>query len=132
MFSCFSSFVEPYKTHSESKKTEENKRLGSFSPALLEALAQRFVGFGEHDVRPRVIQAGRIGGPGEGRERGNLPVTTPQTPVAKRAGGIMSNSHTGFVLLMGWWGIAKRIEYRFYKLYSCVLRCVMHLCCDLV
>ena len=32
--------------------------------ALLDALAGRFICFGESDVNPRVIQRGRIGGPG--------------------------------------------------------------------
>ncbi len=42
------------------------KQDGPVSPALLEALAGRFICFGESDVNPRVIQAGRIGGPGRG------------------------------------------------------------------
>ena len=33
---------------------------------LLEALAQRFMAFGENDVRPRVIRTHRVGGPGRG------------------------------------------------------------------
>ena len=44
----------------------ENKRVGPNSVGLLEELAQRFVGFVEMDVRPRVIQTRRIGGPGRG------------------------------------------------------------------
>mgnify|MGYP000367624994 CR=1 FL=1 len=44
----------------------KNKRGGCNSPALLEALVQRFIWFGENDVRPRVIQTRRIGGPGRG------------------------------------------------------------------
>ena len=50
--------------------------------ALLEALVERFMCFGESEVRPRHFQTRRIGGPGEGRETGNLPVTTPKPPVA--------------------------------------------------
>ena len=38
----------------------------SVGVALLEALAGRFICFGESDVNPRVIQAGRIEGPGRG------------------------------------------------------------------
>ena len=33
---------------------------------LLEVFAQRFFGFGENDVRPRVVRTHRVGGPGEG------------------------------------------------------------------
>ena len=39
---------------------------GPFSTALLEALAGRFICFGESDVRPFHLQAGRIEGPGRG------------------------------------------------------------------
>ena len=62
-------FCQPYKTPNGSKKEKENKKVGLNRAALLEALAQRFIWFGENDVRPRVIQAGRIGCRGEGRER---------------------------------------------------------------
>ena len=37
---------------------------------LLEALAVRFVWFGESGVNPRVIQAPRMGGPGRGYGEG--------------------------------------------------------------
>ena len=46
------------------------KQDGSISIALLEALAGRFVCFGESDVNPRPIQARRIGGPGSGYGEG--------------------------------------------------------------
>ena len=58
---------------------------------LLDALAGRFIWFGESDVHPRHFQAGRIGGPG--RQSGNLPVTTAKPPVAQRAGGINTKLH---------------------------------------
>ena len=70
VYSCmvflFSSFVEPYKTHTESKQTQENKRPVSNCLALFEVLVQRFVGFWENDVRPWHFQARRIGGPRRG------------------------------------------------------------------
>ena len=40
------------------------KQDGLFGVALLEALAGRFIRFGESDVNSRVTQARRIGGPG--------------------------------------------------------------------
>ena len=40
------------------------KQDGPFGTALLEALAGRFICFGESNVNPRVIQARRIEGPG--------------------------------------------------------------------
>ena len=59
-------FCQPYKTPNGSKKKQKNKRVGFNRVELLEALARRFIWFGEKDVRPRVIQGGRIGGPGRG------------------------------------------------------------------
>ena len=59
-------FCQPYKTPNGSKKKEEIKREGDNSLVLLEALAGQFIGVGESDVRPRVIQRGRIGGLGRG------------------------------------------------------------------
>ena len=85
-------FCQPYKTPSGSKKKEENKRAGCNSLALLEALAKRFVWFGENQVRPRHFQADRIGGPGRLGERVGrgliLIEITSKPPVAQRAGGI--------------------------------------------
>ena len=63
---CFIVFCKCYKTPNGSKKKQENKREGGNTPVLLESLAQRFIGFGESDVHPRVIQTRRIGGPGRG------------------------------------------------------------------
>ena len=63
---CFIVFCRCYQTPNGSKKTERTKPDGLFSTALLEALAGQFIGFGENDVRPRVIQRGRIRGPGRG------------------------------------------------------------------
>ena len=42
------------------------KQDGPVSPALLEALPGRFICFGESDVNPRPIRAGRIEGPWRG------------------------------------------------------------------
>ena len=52
------------------------------------AVSERFLGSGEHHTNPRVFWAGRVGGRGEGRERGNFIETTPKAPVAQRAAGI--------------------------------------------
>ena len=54
-------FSQPYKTPNGSKEKEEYKKAWFSNSGLLEVLAQRFVWFSENDVRPRVIQAGRIG-----------------------------------------------------------------------
>ena len=59
-------FCKCYKTPNGSKKKKEIKRVGSNTAVLLEALARRFIGVGESDVRLRLIQARRIGGPGRG------------------------------------------------------------------
>ena len=64
-------FCQPYKTPNGSKKKKEKKRIGFNSVVLLEALAQRFIWFGENDVRPRHFQRGPDRSPGEGRERVN-------------------------------------------------------------
>ena len=53
-------------TIAKKKRGEKTKGKGDNSGALLEALAQRFVVFGESDKSPRVIQRGRIGGSGRG------------------------------------------------------------------
>ena len=63
---CFIVFCKCYKMHNGSKKKKEIKRVGFNSPELLEAPARRFIEVGENDVRPRVIQARRIGSPGRG------------------------------------------------------------------
>ena len=44
--------------------------------------------FGESDVHPRHPEGDRSRARGEGRERGNLLVTTSTPPVAQGAGGI--------------------------------------------
>ena len=59
-------FCKWYKTHNGSKKKKENKRGGGNSRVLLEALARRFIWFGENDIPPRLIQTRRIGGTGRG------------------------------------------------------------------
>ena len=48
------------------KRGEKTRGKGDNSGVLLEALAQRFIVFGESDKSPRVFQGGRIGGPGRG------------------------------------------------------------------
>ena len=40
-------FCQPHKTHSGSKKKEENKRVGAKNTERFGALAQRFVRFGD-------------------------------------------------------------------------------------
>ena len=52
----------------EAQKKSGKKKRGSVlnSGPLLEALAWRFIVFGESDKSPRVIQGGRIRGPGRG------------------------------------------------------------------
>ena len=64
------------------------KQGASVGIALSGALAVRVICFGENDVNPRPIRAGRIEGPGRGQGEGSLPVTMPKPPVAQRAGGI--------------------------------------------
>ena len=59
-------FCKCFKTPNGSKKKKEIKRIGFNTLALLEAPARQFIGVGENDVRPRVIQTRRIGGPGRG------------------------------------------------------------------
>ena len=44
------------------RKTQD----GLICIALVEALAGRFVLFGENDYNPRAIQRGQMGGPGKG------------------------------------------------------------------
>ena len=56
-------FLPTLQNANMSKKIKENNRVGFNSGALLEALAWRLGGGGQHDVRSRPIQARRIGGP---------------------------------------------------------------------
>ena len=63
---CFIVFCKCYKTPNGSKKKKENKSDTSVGTALLEALAGQFIYFSESNVRPRLIQRARIGGPGRG------------------------------------------------------------------
>ena len=48
------------------KRGKKTRGKGDNRVALLEALAQLFVVFGESDKSPRVVQTRRIGGPGRG------------------------------------------------------------------
>ena len=61
--------------------------------ALVGTFAGRLVGFWENDINPRHFKRARIGGSGEGKERGNLTETTPKPPVAQRAGEIYYKWH---------------------------------------
>ena len=63
-------FSQLYKTPSGSKNKKKNKREGGNSGPLLEARAERFVWFGDNNVRPRRFQAAGLEFRGEGRERG--------------------------------------------------------------
>ena len=61
------------------------------STALLEALAWQFIYFGENDCACATSKGAGSEARGEGRERGNLPVTTTKSPVAQGAGGIIGD-----------------------------------------
>ena len=75
------------------------KHDGVVGVALLEAFAGQFIYFSENDVRPRHFQEAGSRARGEGRERGNLQITTLKPPVAQRAGVISTKKCKTYNLL---------------------------------
>ena len=81
---CIKSKAKLLKKH----KTRRDRLVGA---VLLERLAWKFVGAGEHGVGPWHFQDGRIEALGKGLGKGNFRIgATSKPPAAWRAGGILT------------------------------------------